>query len=107
MRVPFKTETDAFRVALALVVLAAASVLVGLLTSRAYGVVVFAAGIAAGVTFELAGRETRGGAALREAAGAPHAHGATAGGRHFLVVAGQTLAGEQLRQGLVAAGGAG
>ena len=65
MRVPFKTETDAFRVAVALGLLAGASVLVGLLASRAYGVVVFAAGIAAGITFELAGRETGRGSALQ------------------------------------------
>ena len=58
MRVPFKTESDAFRVAVALGLLVGASVLVGLLASRAYGVVVFAAGVAAGITFELAGRET-------------------------------------------------
>jgi hypothetical protein len=58
MRVPLKTETDAFRVAVALGLLAGASIIVGLLASRAYGVVMFAAGIAAGVTFELAGRES-------------------------------------------------
>jgi hypothetical protein len=43
MRVPFKTESDAFRVAVALGLLVGAAVLVGLLASRAYGVVVFAA----------------------------------------------------------------
>ena len=82
MRVTFKTETDAFRVAVALGLVAAASVLVGLLASRAYGVVVFAAGIAAGITFELAGRETGRGSALQRAADAPHLHGASGGTRH-------------------------
>jgi hypothetical protein len=107
MRVPFKTETDAFRVAVALGLVAVASVLVGVLSSRAYGVVLFAAGIAAGVTFELAGREADRGSALREAAHAPHRHGASGGKRHILVVAGVTLAGEELRRELGAAGGAG
>ena len=107
MRVPFKTETDAFRVAVALGLVFGASVLVGWLASRAYGVVVFAAGIAAGVTFELAGRETERGSALREAADAPHRHGASAGKRHILVVASVRLAGEELRRDLGAAGGAG
>ena len=107
MRVPFKTETDAFRVAVALGLLVGASVLVGLLASRAYGVVVFAAGVAAGVTFELAGREADRGSALQEAADAPHLHGASGGTRHLLVVTSVKLAGEDLRRELAAACGAG
>jgi hypothetical protein len=95
MRVPFKTETDAFRVAMALGLLVATAVLVGLVTSRAYGVVWFAAGIAAGATFELAGREGDR-SALREAAHAPHPHGATGDDRHILVVASVPLSGEDL-----------
>jgi hypothetical protein len=95
MRVPFKTETDAFRVAMALGLLLVTAVLVGLLTSRAYGVVWFAAGIAAGVTFELAGREGDR-SALREAAHALHPHGATGGECHVLVVASVPLSGEDL-----------
>jgi hypothetical protein len=107
MRLPFKTETDAFRVAVALGLLAGAALLVGWLASRPYGVVLFAAGVAAGVTFELGGRETDGGSALREAAHGPHPHGARGGKRHILVVASQELAGEELRRELAAAGGAG
>ena len=107
MRVPFKTESDAFRVALALGLLVGAAVLVGLLASRAYGVVVLAAGVAAGITFELAGRETGRGSALQAAADAPHVHGASGGTRHVLVVTSVKLAGEELRSQLAAAGGAG
>jgi hypothetical protein len=107
MRLPFRTETDAFRVAVALGLVAGASLLVGWLASRAYGVVLFAAGIAAGVTFELAGRETDRGSALQEAADAPHRHGASGGKRHLLVVTSVKLAGEELRRELAAAGGAG
>jgi len=105
MRVPFKTETDAFRVAVALGLLVGASVLVGLVASRAYGVVLFAAGVAAGVTFELAGREAGRGSALQEAADAPHRHRASDGKRHLLVVTSVKLAGEELRRELAAAGG--
>jgi hypothetical protein len=106
MRVPFKTETDAFRVAMALGLLVATAVLVGLVTSRAYGVVWFAAGIAAGATFELAGREGDR-STLREAAHAPHPHGATGDERHILVVASVPLSGHDLSEELsVAAGGA-
>jgi hypothetical protein len=107
MRVPFKTESDAFRVAVALGLLAGTSLLVGWLATRAYGVVFFAAGIAAGATFELTGREADRRSALSQAARAPHRHGARAGERHLLVVANVTLAGEELRGALAAAGGAG
>jgi hypothetical protein len=105
MRLPFRTETDAFRVAVVLGLVAAASLLVGWLASRAYGVVLFAAGIAAGVTFELAGQETDRGSALREAARGPHPHGASGGKRHVLVVASKTLGGEELRRELAPASG--
>jgi len=105
MRMPFKTESDAFRVAAALSLVGAASLLVGFLTSRAYGIVLFSAGVAAGVVFELAGRESDRGAELREASHAPHRHGATAGQRHILVVAGEALAGDELARELGAGGG--
>jgi hypothetical protein len=104
MRIPFKTETDAFRVAVALGMLVVASVVVGLLASRAYGVVLFAAGIAAGLTFELAGREADRGSALREATHGPHLASADGGRRHVLVLACETLAGESLRRELAAGG---
>jgi hypothetical protein len=105
MRMPFKTESDAFRVTVALGLVCATSLLVGLLTSRAYGIVLFSAGLAAGVVFELAGRETTRGAALRQAADAPHPHGARGGQRHILVVAGERLAGEELARELHTGGG--
>jgi hypothetical protein len=104
MRMPFKTESDAFRVAVALGLVGAVSLLVGFLISREWGIVLFAAGVAAGVVFELAGRETDQGSALREAVGAPHPHGATGGQRHILVVAGERLSGEELGRELRAAG---
>jgi hypothetical protein len=104
MRIPFKTETDALRITMALGLVVLASVLVGVLTSRAYGVVVLAAGLAGGIAFEFSGRET-GGAALREATHAPHPEAGAGMGRHILVVALETLAGEQLGAELAAAGG--
>jgi hypothetical protein len=106
MRMPFRTEADAFRVAVALASLLAASALVGWLSSRAYGVVLFAAGIAAGVTFELAGGAADRRSALLEAVHAPHHEGATGGRRHILIVAIETLAGEELYGELMTAGGA-
>jgi hypothetical protein len=106
MRMPFKTESDAFRVAVALGLVGAASLLLGLLVDRAWGIVLFSAGVAAGVVFELAGRETDRGSSLRAAAEAPHPHGATAGQRHILVVATEALEGEGLGNELRGAGGA-
>ena len=107
MRIPFKTETDAFRVAGALGLLTGIAVIVGALSSRAYGVVVFAAGIAAGLTFELAGREAARGSALAEAARGVHAHGSAGGERHVLVIAGVPLSGESLAAQLTGSATAG
>jgi hypothetical protein len=104
MRVPFKTETDAFRVAAALGLLLGVSIIVGVLSSAPYGVVVFAAGCAAGLVFELSGRETVD-HALRDAASTPHPHGSGPGKRHVLVVAERTLGGEELLQQLRAESG--
>jgi hypothetical protein len=101
MRVPFKTETDAFRVAGVLGLLAGISVVVGILSTRAYGIVVFAAGIAAGVVFELAGRE-RSESSLHEAS---HPADGRAGRRRLLVVTGGQLGGDELRRELFEAGG--
>ena len=95
MRIPFKTEADAFRVVAALGMLLGVSIIVGVLSSLPYGVVVFAAGCAAGLVFELSGRETVD-HALRDAASAPHPHGPAPGKHHVLVVAERTLAGEEL-----------
>lgn len=103
MRIPFKTETDAFRVAAMLGLLTGIAVVVGVLSSRAYGVVVFAAGIAAGITFELTGRERDRGSALMDAAHGPHPDGG-GGERHVLVIAGTTLSGDPLAAQLGGAG---
>ena len=99
MRIPFKTETDAFRVAAALGLLLGVSIIVGVLSSPPYGVVVFAAGCAGGLVFELSGREAVD-HGLRDAASASHPHGPGPGKRHVLVVAERTLAGAELRRQL-------
>jgi len=99
MRIPFKTEMDAFRVAAVLGLLLGVSIIVGVLSSLPYGVVVFAAGCAAGLVFELSGRETVD-HVLQDAAGGPHPHGPGPGKRHVLVVAERALAGDELRRQL-------
>jgi len=106
MRLPLKSESDAFRMTIALGLVAGAAALVGWLLSPEYGIVMLAAGVTAGVVFELAGRDPERGSPLRDAAHENHPHGASAGERHVLVVATAQLAGEELRQQLTARGGA-
>ncbi len=105
MRFPLKSEGDAFRMTVALGLVAGAAVLIGWLASPEYGVVMLAAGLAAGVVFELAGRDAGRGSPLRDASHEEHPHGAKAGQRHVLVVATAQLAGEELRRELTARGG--
>src|SRR5690242_4942406 len=96
MRIPLRTESDVFRVVEALGLATGISILIGWLARPAYGIVAFAAALAAGLTFELVGREPERRAPLREASQAPHPHGAPAGKRHVLVVASEPLAGDDL-----------
>lgn len=105
MRVPFNSESDAFRMSMASGLVLVVSVLVGALASPPYGVVAFAAGVAAGAAFELSGRGIESGSALREATHAPHPEAGTGPGRHLLVVALETLTGDTLREELAAGGG--
>lgn len=107
MRVPGQSETDAFRIAVASALLVGVSVLVGWVAAPAYGVVLFAAGVAAGLTFELAGSETDRRSALREAAHSPHRHGPSGDKRHILVVATERLGGKGLREELSGLEGSG
>jgi hypothetical protein len=100
MRIPFKSETDAFRITIALALATAASLMVGWLASWPYGVVCLAATVAAGLTFELAGRDPNRGSALLSAAREPHPHGGDGTTRHILVIASESLSGEALRQEL-------
>jgi nucleotide-binding universal stress UspA family protein len=100
MRIPGKSEADAFRIAAAFGVLVGISVFVGWVASSPYGAVVFAAGVAAGLVFELAGPEADRRLALREAAHSPHRHGSSSGKRHILVVATRPLGGSALREEL-------
>ncbi len=98
MRAPIRSETDAFRFTLAAALVIGASVLIGWLTAPLVGVAVLVVACAAAALAYLyvGGHDRR--QVLREAATAPHAHGARPGKRHVLVVANQTLGGDELAQ---------
>ena len=100
MRVPFKTEGDAFRVAIALAGAVAIALVVAWLASVEYGIVALAAALAAGVAFELSGRESGQASTLRHALSEPHPHGMVGGGRHVLVIASAPLGGDELLRAL-------
>lgn len=105
MRFPLKSEGDAFRMTVALGLAAGSAVLVGWLASPKYGIVMLAAGLAAGLVFEFAGRDAARGSPLRDASHAEHPHGASEGTSHVLVVATTELAGEELCRELTVRGG--
>jgi hypothetical protein len=106
MRAPIRSEPDAFRLSL----LAAAAVVVCLLAGWALappvGVALFAVALAAALVVYLRAPNPDRRRVLQEAAHARHPHGAPAGVRHVLVVANDTLAGEELRERIVGGDGA-
>ncbi len=103
LRVPVRSESDAFRLAVASIVVIALAVLVGVLAGAIVGAAVFVAVLlAAGVAYLRSGNpDTR----LRRAAQEPHRHGAPRGARHVLIVANEELAGGELREHLLGARG--
>jgi hypothetical protein len=101
MRIPFTSERSAFWIALGFTALVGVSVGVGFLVSPPAGGLVFAAGVVAAVVADALTRDPSRRASLREAAHAPHPHGAGPGDHHFLIVANDGLAGEELRDEIV------
>ncbi len=91
MRVPIRSERDAFRLTVAGVIVVAVAVLIGWLSEPAVGAAVFVLALAiAGVAYLRASNPDRH-TPLREAAAAPHPHGGVAGRRHVLVIANEAL----------------
>ena len=100
MRTPIRSEPEAFRFTLASALLIGASLLIGWLSTPPVGVTVFAVGAAAALIAYLRAPNPDRPAQLREAAHAPHPHGARPGRRRVLVVANEVLAGYELRKRL-------
>jgi hypothetical protein len=105
MRAPIRSESDAFRLTLGGALLAVFSVVVGSISVPLAGVAVFLLGAAmATIAYvRVARADCR--PVLRDAAQAPHPHGAVAGERHMLVVANQALSGSDLRERILRHGG--
>lgn len=98
MRPPVMSERDAFRQTAGAAVVIIVAIVVGVVAGTLAGVVVAVAALAVAVVAYLVvgGRDRR--PALREAASAPHPHGAPPGVRHVLVVANEPLSGTALRE---------
>jgi hypothetical protein len=100
MRTPVRSETDAFRIAYGVAVLIGVSVLLGIVAGPVFGAILFTAGAIAALLWDIRTQDSERRLPLREAAGAAHP-GATSDAWKILVVANETLAGEQLRDELL------
>jgi hypothetical protein len=98
MRTPIRSETEAFRFVFASLAVIAISVLIGWLTDPLVGVAVFALAVLLATIAYLRADNPDRRPVLRDAAHEPHPHGARPGTRHVLVVANETLAGDELRE---------
>jgi hypothetical protein len=104
MRIPIRSERDAFRVTLAGAGVIGAAVLIGWLTEAVVGAAVFALALALAAIAYLRAANPDRHTPLREATHEPHPHGAYPGKRHVLVIANEALSGGELRERIVGPG---
>jgi hypothetical protein len=101
MRFPVHSERDAFRIVVGTIAVAAVSTLVGVLTHPLAGVGVFAAAVVIAVVYDMRVKDPDRLRPLREAERAGRA-GPPGRGPRLLVVANQTLGGQELCADLIA-----
>jgi hypothetical protein len=101
MRVPIRSEPDAFRFTVIGAAVIGLSLLIGWLVAPVVGVAVFvlALVVAAVAYVRVTGPDRP--AVLRRAAHEPHPHGPPPGRRHVLVIANETLSGAEPRERIV------
>jgi len=100
MRIPIRSEPEAFRFVVGLTALAVVAALVGWLTDAIVGVAILALGVlVALVAYARAPNPDRR-MPLRDAQHAPHPHGAADGARHVLVIANEVPSGADLKERL-------
>ena len=101
MRFPIRSEADAFHFAVATGLLAGVGVLIGALSTPLAGLIAFVVLAVLALSAYLASADGERRRPLREAAEAPHPHSGVPGARHVLVVANESLQGEELRARIV------
>ena len=103
MRIPVKSETDAFRLAFGIAAVIGAAIAVGVLAGGLYGVVLFVGAIVGALVWELKSEDPDRSELLRDAAGAaPVDRGAH--GVRVLVIANETVGGRELRSEILQGG---
>ena len=101
MRVPIRSESDAFRFALGAAAVIGATVVIGWVTQPLIGVAVLVvASLIAAIAYLYVGAHDRR-AVFQIAAAESHPHAAAAGQRHVLVIANERLAGNALERLIV------
>ncbi len=96
---PFRSEAEAFRVVVALALLAGVGLLIGFLASPVAGWAIFGAGVAAGVTYAWTERRAARARPLAEADASFHVEGHVS--HRVLAVANESLESEALRSELM------
>jgi hypothetical protein len=96
MRIPVKSERDAFLLAYGIAAVAGAAVALGVLAGALYGVVLFAGVVIGALGWELRSEDPDQPQPLREAAEA--APGSDAARHRVLVIANETVGGQELRE---------
>src|SRR3712207_3612372 len=96
MRVPVKSEGDAFRLTFAVVALIALAVLIGALVAPLAGVALAAGAVLGVMVWELVTEDPERASPLREAAEAARRGSAPDGRRRILVIANETVHGREL-----------
>jgi hypothetical protein len=100
MRIPVRSERDAYRIVWATVAVVVVSIAIGILVDPLVGVALFVVAVVAAVVWDLRAPNPDRVEALREAAGTGRAH--AIGTHHrLLVVANQTLEGHELHEQLL------
>jgi len=101
MRTPIRSETDAFRIAYGTALVIGISVLLGIATEPIVGAIVFTLAALGALAWDLRAPDSERRRPLREAAAASQSQSRSPDTWRVLVVANETLQGEELRQAIM------
>jgi len=105
MRIPIRSETEAVRFVFAGAAVIGVSVVLGVLLAPWVGVAAFAIAIVVAAIAYLRADNPDRRTPLSDAEHEPHPHGTSGGTRHVLVVANETLEGDELSERIIQTGG--